>query len=78
MVDIINSKWSKSPRNMTLVCELTLLTLKYNFYFKAQHIAGCKNDISDSISRFQNSRFQQFAPWADLTPQKIPPPLLTL
>ena len=78
VVDILNSKRSKSPRIMTLVRELTLLTLKYNFYFKAQHIAGCKNDISDSISRFQNSRFRRLAPWADLTPKEIPPHLLTL
>ena len=63
---------------MDLVREPTLLTLKYNFYFKAQHISGCKNDISDSISRFQNPRFRQLAPWADLTPQEIPPHLLTL
>ena len=63
---------------MTLVPERALLTLKYNFYFKAQHIAGCKNDISDSISCFQNSRFRQLAPWAGLTPQEIPPHLLTL
>ena len=63
---------------MTLVHELTLLTLKYDFYFKAQHIARCKNDIPDSISRFQNSRFRQLAQWAGLTPQKIPPHLLTL
>ena len=53
---------------MTLVREVTRLTLKYNFYFKAQHIAGCKNDISDSISRFQNSRFRQLARYQDKKP----------
>ena len=36
VVDIINSKRSKSPRIMILVRELTLLTLLYNFYFKGQ------------------------------------------
>ena len=78
VVDIINSKRSKSPRIMILVRELTLLTLRYNFYFKATHIEGINNNISDALSRFQNFKFRELAPWADQTPQEIPAHLLTL
>ena len=78
VVDIVNSKRSKSPRIMILVRELTLLTLRYNFYFKATHIEGINNNISDALSRFQNFKFRELAPWADQTPQEIPAHLLTL
>ena len=62
VVDIINSERSKSSRIMILVIELTLLTLRYNFYFKATHIEGVKNNISDALSRLQNLKFRELAP----------------
>ena len=72
VVSIINSKRSKSPRIMDLVRALTLQTLKYNFYFKALHVPGHYNDIADSISRFQQTRFRRLAPHADHQPQPLP------
>ena len=69
VVSIINSKRSKSPRIMDLVRALTLQTMKYNFYFKALHVPRHYNDIADSISRFQQTRFQRLAPHADHQPQ---------
>ena len=65
VVSIINSKRSKSPRITDLVRALNLQTLKYNFYFKAFHVPGHYNDIADSISRFQQTRFRWLAPHAD-------------
>ena len=62
VVDIINSKHSKSPKIMALVRTLTLLTLEYNFYFKAYHIPGILNSIADCISRFQMEEFRTLAP----------------
>ena len=50
---------------MDLVRAITLQTLKYNFYFKALHVPGHYNDIADSISRFQQTRFRRLAPHAD-------------
>ena len=46
VVEIINNKHSKSPTIMTLICTLTLITLKHNFYFKALHVAGKLNPHS--------------------------------
>jgi hypothetical protein len=71
VVSIINSKRSKSPRITDLVRALTLQTLKYNFYFKAFHVPGHYNDIADSISRFQQTRFRRLAPHADHQPQPL-------
>ena len=48
---------------MILVRELILLSFHYNFYFKATHIEGIKNNISDALSRFQNLKFRELAPW---------------
>ena len=63
VVSIINSKRA-----------LTLQTLKYNFYFKAFHY----NDIADSISRFQQTRFRRLPPHADHQPQPLPEELSRL
>jgi len=57
VVHIVNSKRSHIPRVMDLVQHLTLLTLQYNFYLKIKHIEGKKNEIADSLSRFQMERF---------------------
>ena len=56
---------------MDLVPALTLKTMKYNFYFKAVHLPGHSNDIADSISRFQQTRFRRLAPHADQQPQPL-------
>ena len=72
VVEIINNKRSKSPTIMALICTLTLITLKHNFYFKALHVAGKFNPIANSISRFQMDVFCTLAPYADTLPQPIP------
>jgi hypothetical protein len=72
VVSIINSKRSKCSRIMDLVRALTLQTLKHNFFFKALHVPGHHNDIADSISRFQQTRFRRLAPHADQHPQPLP------
>ena len=63
---------------MDLVRHLTLLTLKYNFYLKVRHIEGKRNEIADSISRFQMARFRQLAPYADPVPCPIPKAVLEI
>ena len=50
----------------------------YNFYFKAVHVPGHSNDIADSISRFQQTRFRRLAPHADQQPQPLPEELFRL
>ena len=78
VVNIVNSKRSHIPRVIDLVRHLTLVTLRYNFYPRAKHIEGKKNEIADSISRFQMDRFRRLAPHADLVPCPCPPELLLI
>lgn len=57
---------------MDLIRHLTLLTLQYNIYVRALHIPGKRNEIADSLSRFQLQRFRHLAPQADTNPCAIP------
>ena len=72
VINMINSKRSKIPRAMDLIRHLTLLTLQYNIYVRALHIPGKRNEIADSLSRFQLQRFRHLAPQADTNPCAIP------
>ena len=74
VVHIVNSKRSRIPRIMDLVRLLTLLTLEHNFYLKTVHIEGKKNEIADSLSRFQMERFWSLAPHANSVPSTIHTP----
>ena len=65
VVSIVNTKRSRIPRVMDLVRHLTLLTLRFNFYIRAEHIKGKRNDIADSLSRFQMNRFRKLAPYTN-------------
>lgn len=78
VVTIINSKRSRIPRVMDLLRNFTLITLRHNIYFRAKHIPGKKNEIADSLSRFQINRFRSLAPLADIHPVAIPKALLEL
>ena len=59
---IVNSKRSHIPTVMDLVRHFTLLTLRHNFYPRAEHIEGKKMKTADSLSRFQMERFRSLAP----------------
>lgn len=69
---VINSRKSKVSRIMDLVRDLTLCTLRHNFYFRAVHVPGKNNNIVDSLSRFQMEHFRQPAPQCNATPDPIP------
>ena len=72
LVAIINKRTSKSKHIMQLIRPLVLVTMRNNMQFKAVHIPGSKNEIADSLSRFQMERFRFLAPNADQTPSDIP------
>ena len=72
LVEILNSQTSKSKRVMNLMRTFVLYTLQNNIIFRAQHIFGKFNCISDSISRQQCQRFRRLAPNAQTNPEEIP------
>ena len=53
VVEILNYKSSKSSRVMSILRPLFLITMNDNIQLKCCHIQGSRNDIGDSISRFQ-------------------------
>jgi len=72
LVTIINKRTSKSKHVIHLLRQLVLLTMCNNIQFRAVHIPGAQNCISDVLSRFQMSRFRTLAPDANQTPSDIP------
>ena len=71
-VDIIRKGRSKCLYILKLMRKLTCCACTYNLSFSAKHIPGFKNEISDSLSRFQIQRFKILAPGADLHPCPCP------
>ena len=49
-VYIINKLSSKDCTLMVLVRRLVIQSLKYNILFKAEHLPGIRNDLSDKLS----------------------------
>ena len=73
-VDMINSTTSKCGNCMTLIRMLTLLSLKCNLRVFAQHVKGVNNEISDSLSRLEFTRFARLTKEMkmDKTPSSLP------
>jgi len=77
-VSIINTSTSKCPRIMCLIRPLVLLCLKNNIMLHAVHIPTKKNNKADSLSRFQNLKFQSLHPTANKLPTPVPQHLFDL
>ena len=63
---------TKSVELMGLVRKLFLIAARQDFSISLKHIPGFLNPIADAISRFQDLRFRQLMPTADLMSTKIP------
>lgn len=72
-VHIITKGRSKEPVIMKLMRRLTMCAAKYNFAIYSTYVPGVKNNIADSLSRLQMTRFQMLAPEADRLPTHCPP-----
>ncbi len=72
LVHILNSQTSKSKAVMALMMPFVLLVMQNNVVFRASHISGLSNGISDSISRQDWSRFRRLAPDAREKPREVP------
>jgi hypothetical protein len=57
---------------MYFLRKLVFLSLKFNILFKAEHIPGKRNVLSDALSSLQINRFQRLLPDAEVEPTLIP------
>lgn len=71
-VHIINKGRSKSSAIMLLMRRLTWCQATCNFMAYSVHIEGYRNNIADSLSRFQMQRFWSLAPLAERTSTPCP------
>lgn len=73
LVHVINKQTAKDKHIMFLLRKLVLICLKFNIYFKAQHLTSKENLLCDCLSRSKVNQFLQLAPWAGSNPVNIPP-----
>ena len=77
--DIVNHTSAKCKNCMVLIRMLVLNGLVHNRRVFVKHIFGHKNELADSLSRGQMSRFWRLAPSHTLAwPDKIPEEMLPL
>jgi len=76
VVHRLNSRTSRAPSLMELLCSLLLSATCYSFSFSAQHIPGANNPIADALSHFYCQAFWQLAPEEEPVPTSIPIQLL--
>ena len=63
---------------MVLVRAFILQCLELNIVFRAEHVPGSKNLITDSLSRLQMEKFRKLAPNVDKHPQIVPEQLWSI
>ncbi|XP_033730096.1 uncharacterized protein LOC117319390 [Pecten maximus] len=61
-VDIISKGRSKVPSIMKLMRRVTFHSATHNYVVHAVHIEGKRNNVADSLSRWQMDRFRALAP----------------
>ena len=72
VVEILNSKTSKSVRVMSLVRHIVYWSLLSNVHIKGQYVPDCNNVLADCISRRKFQKFKDLALSADTYPAVIP------
>ena len=72
VVDVINKRTSADKKLMALIRKLVMSTLVFNIDFRAKHIPGKINIVSDAISHFQLDKARQASPDLQWEPQPVP------
>ena len=72
VVSIWESGSTRAKETMALVRLLYFCAARYNINVCIVYIAGTNNEIADCLSRFQQDRFRQLAPQANLIPDNTP------
>jgi hypothetical protein len=62
IVHVINKQSCRDKMLMSFVRKLVLVCLEQNIFCRARHVPGINNDLADSLSRLQISRFKNLAP----------------
>ena len=75
LVAIINKQSSRHPHVMAALRRLVVTCLQFNINFRAKHVPGVDNAITDALSRFQFQKFRELAPQCQPNPTVIPPHL---
>ena len=76
VVQSINSGLPKDTHLAFLVRHLALLSVKFNFSYKAAHVPGKFNIAADALSRFDYRTFRNAMPEAAESPTTVPVELL--
>ena len=76
IVQVLNSCSSPNPIVMVLVRFLVVSAMRANCKFRAVHVPGARNKLSDYLSRFQVGKFIEAFPAADRDPTPVPTPFL--
>ena len=76
VVHVINRQTSKNRELLQLLRQLVLTCLRHNILFRARHIQGKKNILTDSLSCLQVGKFKAFISKVEESPSVVPPPLL--
>ena len=69
-VYVINKETVKDTKLLSLLHMLVLICLQNNIFFRARHIEGAQNILTDSLSCLQVGKFKALAP--DMNPQSTP------
>ena len=78
VMHFLNTKSGKSERVMSLVRQIVLWSLQFNFIINSSHVRGFENQLTDAISRMQWDKFRALAPEAKPYPAEIPMEFLKL
>ena len=76
VVHVVNSTYSKDPHLMHMIRVLVFLAAYFNFWFRAEHIRGKCNDLTDALSR-NNLDYPSLESSSDHSPD-IPASLMAL
>ena len=75
-VHILNTRTSRVPCLMWLLCSLLFSTVRHSFSFSSQHVPGVNNQLADALSRFSWQEFWHLAVDAQPLSTLVPPELL--
>ena len=71
-VNMINAMKAEIPAAHELLKHLALNCLRKQIFFKAVHVKGTSNNLSDSLSRLKFGQFRSLLPTANRQPEKLP------